>query len=735
MKLDLSEDSLLVQEMFERFFAAESTIARVRAAEPIGFDPALWRALVALDAPFMRMSAAAGGSGMSLFDASLMMEAAGRRLASAPLAESIVALRVLGELGGDTANKWIEAVRGGETVLTLALKQTQAGVTQLVPGGAVAKGIFTFDGTVVAIELPDEPLVAPPTLGGAALGLFEPGKYERHVIASNADAGLIWASAVEEWKILTSAALVGISQEVISLAAAYASERIVFGQPIGAYQAIAHPLADNVIESDGARLLIWLTLRSLADGAADAGANISMLFWWASRTATRAVAHALHTFGGYGLTNEYDLQLYHRRAKAWPLALGDPQRELVCAGRRLLLGEAAALPDAGSVEIDFEPPPGGEALAAETRAVFAGVLDPEKHTLHDHSFGSHAWDVYRALGKAGLLLPDWPEKWGGRGADAESARASRAVWREVGYTQSAMAGTGMIGGAVMQFGRPELQEEVLHQFASGEAVAVLGYTEPSGGSDVFAAKTRAVRDGEDWIINGQKMFTSGAEIAGYVFQIARTDPEAPKHKGVTMFLVPLDSPGIEIHPIHTFMDERTNATFYSDVRVPDRYRIGDVNGAVKVMSLALSMEQGGSGGFDRNLREMADAVVDWARQSDHGREVINDPQNLARLARVYLDANISSALGARVLATRLAGKPDLAYGPASKVFCTEAFIADSADLLDLAAPASLVRGKAGLGLVEMGYRHSTATTIYGGTSEVLRSMVAERRLGLPRSRA
>ena len=118
-----------------------------------------------------------------------------------------------------------------------------------------------------------------------------------------------------------------------------------------------------------------------------------------------------------------------------------------------------------------------------------------------------------------------------------------------------------------------------------------------------------------------------------------------------------------------------------------------------------------------------------------GAPLIEHPGTLSRLARVYAHSAISEGLSARVLATRLANEPDLAFGPASKVFTTEAFIKDSADLLDLAAPGSLVRGKDGLGVVEMGYRHSTATSIYGGTSEVLRSMVAERRLGLPRSRA
>jgi alkylation response protein AidB-like acyl-CoA dehydrogenase len=460
-----------------------------------------------------------------------------------------------------------------------------------------------------------------------------------------------------------------------------------------------------------------------------------MLYWWASRTATNSVAHALHTFGGYGLTNEYDIQLYHRRAKAWTLALGDPQDELVRAGRRLLLGESAALPDPGTVDVDFDPPPGGEELAVETRALFNSILDPKKHTLGDHSFESHDWEVHRVLGKARLLFPDWPEKWGGRGADVESTRASLAVWQQVGYTPPVRSVTGLSGAAVLKFGSPELQAEVLPRFASGEVSSCLGYTEPSGGSDVFAAKTRAVRDGDHWVINGQKMFTSGANLASYVLLITRTDPDAPKHKGITVFLAPLTLPGVEIHPVHTFMDERTNATFYSDVRIPDRYRLGEVNGGAQVLASALSQEQTG-GYYHLNLRAMAEAVTDWARNTTRdGRPLIEDPRTLARLARVHSVANVSEALSARVLGARLARLPDMAYGPAAKVFSTEAFISESADLLDLAAPDSLLRDKHGLGVVEMGYRHSAATTIYGGTSEVLRSMVAERRLGLPRSRA
>ncbi|MFV8817874.1 acyl-CoA dehydrogenase [Haliea sp. E17] len=734
MNLSLPEDSLMVRDMFQRFFEGESTSERIREAEPLGFDPALWRELVALDAPCIRLSEAAGGSGMGLFDACLMMEQAGRRLASAPLAESVAAMRLVGEVGGSAAAEWIGRIADGESILVLALHKAEAGVRQLVPGGAVAKGIVTFDGSELAIEEPAAPLSSPDSLASNALGVFLPGCGSRTVIAEGDAAFRAWSAAVEEWKLLTASALVGLAQESLAMASAYASERQAFGSFIGAYQGIGHPLADDVIDADGARLLLWWTLRRIADGREDAGACISQLYWWANRTATNAVAHAIHTYGGYGLSNEYDIQLYHRRAKAWGLALGDPADECARAGRRQVLGEQTVLPDVGVVEINFDPPEGGEALAAETRALFDSIIDPQKHLLHDHSFESHDWEVHRALGEAGLLFPSWPEEWGGRGADADSARASRAVWRDVGYTPPAAGVTGMIGEAVMHFGSQELKEEVLLRFARGEVTACLGYTEPSCGSDVFAAKTRAVRDGDDWVINGQKMFTSGANLASYVFLLTRTDPDVPKHRGLTMFLVPLDDPGVEIHPVYTFMDERTNATFYSDVRIPDRYRVGEVNGGVKVMSSALSQEQSG-GGYYRNMREMAAAVEAWAQGRErNGRPLLEDPGTQARLAEAYTRSNIAETMEARVLATWLAGETDLAFGPASKIFVTESFITVSTDLIDLAAPDSLLRGKEGLGLVEMGYRHSSATTVYGGSSEVLRSMVAERRLGLPRSR-
>jgi alkylation response protein AidB-like acyl-CoA dehydrogenase len=726
----IPEDSRPIHEMFERFFEAESTPARVRAAEPAGFDPQLWNSLVELGAPIMRVPEAFGGGGMRLLDACLMMAQAGRRLASAPLAEAIAAAGVLAAAGGDLAAQWISALGSGEKRLALALHDLADGPPQLVPGGAVADAIVCREGDAVLLVEPAAPLAAPVTLAGNAIGLLGPVAGRRTEIATGAQAVAAFEAGLEEWKLLVASALNGLSREALVQASAYACERIQFGVPIGTYQGISHPLANDIIEVDGSDLLITRTLKAMAAGSVQAPANVSLAFWWSARTASKAVAHALHTYGGYGLTNEYDVQLYHRRAKAWAMPLGDPAKELLRAGRRAFLGETACLPDAGPMEEDFSTPEHAVALADETRALFEKVLTPELRAKAHYSFEGHDWGVSKALGEAGLLFPDWPAEWGGRDVDIEANRASTGVWEEFEWTTLPRGVTGMIGKLVMQFGSDALKQEVLPRMGRGEIIASLGYTEPGCGSDVFGAQTRAVRDGDDWVINGQKMFTSGADLASYVFLLTRTDPDLPKHKGLTLFLVPLDLPGVEIHPVHTFMDERTNATFYSDVRIPDHYRVGPVDGGIRVMSAALQMEQGGAS-YHRNQRRMIAEVLEWAR--DEGR--LDEADLISRLARVLAHAEIGEALARRVLDASRAGAPDEAYGPASKVFTTETFIADSADLLDLTAPASLVRGRTGIGLVEESYRHATATSIYGGTSEVLRSMVAERRLGLPRSRA
>ena len=243
-----------------------------------------------------------------------------------------------------------------------------------------------------------------------------------------------------------------------------------------------------------------------------------------------------------------------------------------------------------------------------------------------------------------------------------------------------------------------------------------------------------MKDGDNWIINGQKMFTTGAHIADYVLLLVRTDPEVAKHKGLTVFLVPLNLPGIEIQALHTLQDERTNITYYADVRVPDRYRLGLVNGGLKVMAAAMSLEHSGEG-YHVLQNSLLDAARTWAHTPNAaGQRPVDELHVRQRLARVAIHTEVADLLCRRSVWSGVNGHADRAIGPMSKLFATESYMEDAADLVALAAPDAIMPtpGTA-LFEIEEKFRQSIGQTIYGGTSEVHRGIIAENALKLARA--
>jgi alkylation response protein AidB-like acyl-CoA dehydrogenase len=345
------------------------------------------------------------------------------------------------------------------------------------------------------------------------------------------------------------------------------------------------------------------------------------------------------------------------------------------------------------------------------------------------------------MAEARLLFVSWPEEFGGRGLGPFESTVISQEMEHARRTTHAMSVTSMVGQTLIEFGSDELKREVLPRMISGEAICSLGFTEPGSGSDVAAAVTRAEADGDEWVINGQKMFTSGANIAQYVFLLTRTNPEARKHRALTMFLVPLDTPGIEIQPIYTLSNERTNATYYSDVRIPDRYRIGPVDGGWAVLGHALHLEHGSGGdvGSTQEMEDMIEATVDWARRRKRGGALAIDHDHVREvLGRADAAAEITAALGRRQLWLGANGRPDRGEGSMVAAFKKDAMIDVSSKLMDLTGPDGLlergVEGALEQGAVEFGYRLAAANAIYGGTAEILKSIVAQAALGLPRSR-
>ena len=740
MNLALSAEQELLRDSFARLFATESSPERVRAAEPLGFDPALWKTLAETDAIGIRVPESAGGSGAGLLEAVLVAEQAGRHLASGPLVESIVAAQLLARSDEQLARDTLGRALDGSAVVTIALRNVPSGELQLVPGGAVADAVVGLDGdALVLVTRGEEPTPPLANLGASPVARWSlssaPRGGTRVVLATGSDAQQSFGIALEEWRLLTAAALSGLARRVIEIAAAYASERMQFDRLIGAFQGVAHPLADAVTDVEGARLLVWAAVWSIAQQDPEAASMIPFALGWASRTATRAVARALHTHGGYGLSLEYDVQLYHRRAKAWALIAGDPRDAFVLGAERRWDGAEVPLPDAGDPYIDFGYGD-AEAVRPLVRSFFEEHITPDVRARLHFSWDGHDWDIHRKLAGAGLLFPTWPEEYGGQDRGPWEVAVIGEEFERAGLTRHAIGTTFMIAETVRHFGSEELKRDVLPRIARGEAVCSLGYTEPASGSDVAAAQTRAVRDGDDWVINGQKMFTSGAHIAQYVFLLTRTDPEAAKHKGLTMFLVPLDTPGIEVQPVHTLSDERTNATFYVDVHVPDRYRVGPVNGGWSVIHLALDLEHGGGiSAAGTEHRTLAEAAAEWSRAN--GRW--SDPRVRERLGFVATRAHVSRLIGFESSWRRVEGLPVRGEGAMRKLFTAEAWIEDAADMMDLCAPDSILKegvdGAVGGGEIELSYRLSTALSIYGGSSEIMRSIIAQLTLDMPRSRS
>lgn len=731
MNFEPSDDQAMIAETFARFFQEHSSMARVRAALPAGFDATLWQDLAAMGGFGIRVPEASSGTGLGLFDAVLFMEEAGRTLASGPIAETIIAARILAEAGEAAL---LSEVLAGQKLVTIALLNAETTPVQTVAGGAVADYVITRDGRIIyLVALPAQRRSAPPNLGGTTLApLRLDATTPRRALGDGAMCA--FAQGLEEWKLLTAAALAGLAHQSIRLAAAYASERVQFGQLIGTYQGISHPLADSFAEVQGGKYFIWKAIRDIADGASTAGAEISLALWWAASAAGRAVGQALHTFGGYGLTTEYDIHLYNLRAKAWPLVLGDPALLLAEGARRLYAGETTLLPDAGEVSIDFDLGADAQALAAEVDAFFSATLTPELRAKAHYSFDGHDPYVHKKLAEAGLLFPTWPREFGGRGANAYAATAAMGVWEDYGWTSHAVGTTQMVGAIIRAFGSDELKRDVLSRIVAGDVICSLGFSEPGSGSDVFAAKTRATPHGKGWRIDGQKMFTSGANIAEYVLMLTRTDANVAKHKGLTMFVVPLKAKGIEIQPVYTFQDERTNITFYDGVEIPDSYRLGEVNCGIKVMSASLEMEHGAT--WLKSQRHMLHEAETFCRATiRNGEPMIENPNVAIRLAKIFAGNAVTEAIGCYALWSGVTKQPHQGQGSMCKLFSSERFRTDSADLLDLLAPESLFTESGPAAYINLSYRHAQGTTIYGGTSEVHRSIVAERALNLPRTRA
>jgi len=358
----------------------------------------------------------------------------------------------------------------------------------------------------------------------------------------------------------------------------------------------------------------------------------------------------------------------------------------------------------------------------------------EQYTSGTH----HTPELHTQLAKDGILGAGWPVEYGGSTTDPGFARAVLDAISDMGLYADGWATTNMVIRTIRQVGTENQKESIIADALRGEVLIALGYSEPDSGSDVAAAKTRAVRDGDKWVITGQKMFTSTAQSCSHVFVLARTNLDVPKHKGLTMFLVPTDADGFELQPIYTLGGQRTNATFYADVRISDAMRIGAVDEGWRVMRVALVYERGGGRGSKGPT--LAERVAVWAMSTDRsdGGTYYDDPRTKERLARIAIDDEVARLFAMRVRWMNDIGELPGVEGSMAKLFFSEADQRHYSELVDMLGSAGVLQpGVAAApleGELEHYFRSTVVGTIYGGASEIQREIIAEGRLGLPRNR-
>jgi alkylation response protein AidB-like acyl-CoA dehydrogenase len=325
MDLSLSAEQASIEGLFVEFLEKECPATRVREAEPLGFDPALWRHFAQTGGCGMGLPEASGGSQARLLDAALVSQAIGRTLAPLPFVEHFVACRLLA--GFDDAP---ESLADGTTIATLALRPVHGTRAALVPAGAVAHTVVAWVGRELVRTSGTPPMTGP--RNAACLPLADrdvgPGAPDRRVLADGPQARALYDRACHEWRALTAAALVGLAERAFELGLAYVKEREQFGRPIGSFQVLQHGLADLAVSLDGARLLARKAAWAFDEDAEAARRLAGMSFLFCLELAALTSSRALHYHGGVGASLEYDIQLYYRGARGWALVLDDPAREI-----------------------------------------------------------------------------------------------------------------------------------------------------------------------------------------------------------------------------------------------------------------------------------------------------------------------------------------------------------------------------------------------------------------------
>ena len=380
--------------------------------------------------------------------------------------------------------------------------------------------------------------------------------------------------------------------------------------------------------------------------------------------------------------------------------------------------------------MDLTESPEQQQLRKELRAYFSTLLpEDERRAAGERGVGGPRFrEIVKMLGEDGWLGIGWPTEFGGQGRSIEDQFVFFDEVQRAGLPFPFVT-VNTVGPTLQKYGTEEQKARYLPGILSGDIVFAIGYTEPDAGTDLASLKTRAVRDGDEWVVDGNKIFTSGANTADYVWLACRTDPEAPKHKGISILIIPTDDPGFSWSPIPTVGGLMVTSTYYSGIRVGVDALVGDLNGGWRLITAQLNHERIGLAALGGRTEGLWTQVIDWARESG-AIEIPWVQQEFARThAKLVAMRLMNWKMTAAVATDTLSG----ADAGAAKVFGTETHVDVYRTLLGILGAAGRIRpdnpGAILAGQIEQISRQGVVNTFGGGVNEVLRDMVATIGLG------
>jgi alkylation response protein AidB-like acyl-CoA dehydrogenase len=712
MPLAITEDHRSLADTAAEFLARHGSLGAARTLLDVADEtlPPFWDALTALGWTGLHLPEEHGGSGYGLFELAVVVEQLGRALTPGPFVPSAVVSALVATAGDPTLQA--ELLPGFAAGTTFGAVSLDTAVT--VTDGAASGTVIALGGglaTWLAVPAGDD--VALVDLGGTGADVqvptnLDPTRRAARVTLDGAPVRLVTGAGqtlVDLTRLVLAAEAVGIAGECTHQAAEYAKVREQFGRVIGTFQGVKHHCANMLVATEMATAAVWDAARAAEAGDEQLSLTAAMAAALAIPAADLTAQLNIQVHGGIGFTYEHDAHLYLRRATAVETLL-----DADAAAAQVTDLYRRGVRRVRSVDL----PPEAEPIRDEVRAFAAEVTDLDETATRAR------------LIETGYVMPHWPRPWG-RAAGAVEQLVIEQEFAAAGVKRPSYSITGWVILTLIQHGTDDQVTRWVPPALAQDVIWCQLFSEPDAGSDAAGVKTRATRVDGGWLVNGQKVWTSGAHVAGMGFATVRTNPDAPKHQGITTMVIDMHAQGVEVRPIKMPTgDSEFNEVFFDDVFVPDDDVVGPIDGGWTVARATLGNESVSIGGGQGGMALPGDLFLPGF---DAHPERLSG--GAARLGRYIANDQATTVLNLRSAHRAVAGGAPGPEGNVTKLVLSENMTEAAAMLVELTGPEAAFLDGPGVMSGTLALMHR-AMSIAGGTSEIKRNQIGERILGLPR---